>query len=293
MAHCPNCGTHLRFIDWKPVCPGCGVNLNYFNSNENLLNEAEKSEIEHAKFRPRIDRGKVATIASSYGIVRLVLRALPLGALFLPLATADGSTVNAMAVYKYISSADIGALLNSVMKGELFPISLVCLLLSAVLILVNLFMLFGAMGRKWIVREPVMIGLFTGFAAVSAVLYAVSGETLKIGAFVYIGLGIAQLVWNFIILSKSVTISYTPWLSETDKNYKTGKALPVKYTECLIGGLPAPEYFALVAEGRSTEEIRRIMLPVLAKYQDDANRKRETEEAEKKREEDRKHGIES
>lgn len=294
MAHCPNCGKHLRFIDWKPVCPACGVNLNYYNSNEKLLEEAEKSEIEHAKFRPRIDRAKKGTISSVYGIVRLVLRALPLGALFLPLTTgADGASINALGVYSYISSADIGEILNGVLSGNLFNIAFLCLLLSVVMILVNLFMLFGAMGKKWIIREPIVIGLFTGFGAAAAVLGALSGRTIGIGAYVYIGLGVLQLIWNFVILSKSATISYTPWLPENDPNYITGRALPVDYTECLIGGLPAPVYFGLVAEGKSKEEIRRIMLPVLAKLQDEANKKREAEEAEKKREEDRKHGIES
>ena len=296
MAKCPGCGEKLHLYNWKPVCPHCGVNLNYYNSNENLLEEAEKSERENAKFRPKIDRAKIGTISSIYGIVRLVLRALPLAALFLPLATADGNSINALGVYNFISSADIGKLLGNVLAGDKFSLSILFLFLAVVMILINLFMLFGAMGKKWIVREPVIISIFTVFGILSAVFWSIQDTyigNVKIGAFVFIGIGVLQLVWNFVILSKSVEITYTPWLPVTSKDYVTGKALPVNYTECLIGGLPSHEYYALVEQGKSKEEIRRVMLPVLAKYQDAANKKRELEEAEKKREEDRRHGIES
>ena len=44
----------------------------------------------------------------------------------------------------------------------------------------------------------------------------------------------------------------------------------MKYTECLIGGLPSEEYFALVEDGQSKEQIRRKMLVSLSKMQEEA-----------------------
>ena len=44
----------------------------------------------------------------------------------------------------------------------------------------------------------------------------------------------------------------------------------MKYTECLIGGLPSEEYFALVEDGQSKEQIRRKMLVSLSQMQEEA-----------------------
>ena len=44
----------------------------------------------------------------------------------------------------------------------------------------------------------------------------------------------------------------------------------MKYTECLIGGLPSEEYFALIEDGQSNEQIRRKMLVSLSKMQEEA-----------------------
>lgn len=288
MAKCPGCGYHLHLYDIKPVCPKCGVNLNYFNSNENLLNEAEKSETENAKFRPKIDRGKKATISSYQGIVRLVLRALPLGAVFLPLCKAESGTVNALGIYNYISSVDVGALLGNALKGDRQSLSLVFMLLSAVMILVNLFMLFGAMGFRWKTRETTVISVFLALQIAAA---AVCPYPPGAGAYVYIALGVLQMIWNVYLIRTAVPVVYTPWLPETSPGYRTGTGLKMEYTPCYIGGLPSYRYFELVEQGKSIEEIRRIMLPALALQQDEANKKREQEEAEKKREEDAKHGI--
>ena len=44
----------------------------------------------------------------------------------------------------------------------------------------------------------------------------------------------------------------------------------MKYTKCLIGGLPSEEYFALIEDGQSNEQIRRKMLVSLSKMQEEA-----------------------
>ena len=289
MSHCPSCGKKLHLYNIKPVCPECGVNLNYFNSNENLLDEAEKSEREHAKFQPKIDRAKKNTIFSWQGIVRLVLRVLPLGAIFLPLCQNNGENINALSIYNFVSTADIGSIISNIFS-DFANLSLVFLLLSVVMILVNLFMLFASGGYKWKTRETAVISVFLGLSLLSAIF---SPYSLKIGAYIYILLGILQMVWNIYLIKTAVPVVYTPYLPPTSPDYRLYKGLKVDYTPCHIGGLPSDEYFGLVEQGKTTEEIRRIMLPALAREQDAANKKREQEEAEKKAEEDRKHGIKS
>lgn len=73
--------------------------------------------------------------------------------------------------------------------------------------------------------------------------------SLEIGYIVLILLYLAQLFFNIIV---------------------NKKGLEVKYTECLIGGLPSEEYFALIEDGQSKEQIRRKMLVSLSKMQEEA-----------------------
>lgn len=75
------------------------------------------------------------------------------------------------------------------------------------------------------------------------------GASLEIGYIVLILLYLAQLIFNVIV---------------------NKKGLEVKYTECLIGGLPSEEYFALIEDGQSKEQIRRKMLVSLSQMQEEA-----------------------
>ena len=261
MAVCPNCGKKLKLTDWHPDCPGCGVNLNYFQSNEKLLVDSEKAEIEHAHFQPHIDRAKAAFVGSKLTVVRIVLSLLPIGGLFLPLGILKGVdtvSVNAIGVYDFVSKADIGALLGSVLKGDLFGISVLTLLLSVVLILVNLIALIASNGKHGKVRTFILNGVMLGFAAASAVCFTLSagaspvltaaytGASVGAGAIVYIALIAVLFGWNIMLYTKGIE---------------------VKYTQCLIGGLPSEEYFSYVAQGMSKDEIYRKMLVALAKLE--------------------------
>lgn len=73
--------------------------------------------------------------------------------------------------------------------------------------------------------------------------------SLEIGYIVLILLYLVQLIFNVVV---------------------NKKGLEVKYTECLIGGLPSEEYFALIEDGQSKEQIRRKMLVSLSKMQEEA-----------------------
>lgn len=272
MAVCPACGKHLHITDWRPECPACKVNLNYYKANETMLDEAEKAEIEHARFQPKIDRAKAAFFGSPLAIIRIVLTFLPIGALFLPLCKFVGKeslSVNAMTLYNYISKADIGKLFSSCFAGDMFSVSLVSLLLSVVMIIVSLILIFAANGKHFKPRLIITYSLFFAFGLVSLITFTVfSGNvssvfaeyetaSLGAGAFVYIALLLLQLILNI---------------------YLTIKPIKVKYTPCLIGGLPSEDYFYFVGSGMSKEDIRRKMLIALTKLQLEAQKEREKEE---------------
>ena len=57
----------------------------------------------------------------------------------------------------------------------------------------------------------------------------------------------------------------------------TIKGTPIKYKQCLVGGIPSDEYFDLVAKGTPKEEIRAMM----AKALDEIENKKAASEAAK------------
>lgn len=69
-----------------------------------------------------------------------------------------------------------------------------------------------------------------------------------IGIFIIILFYIAQLVFNILVCKKGIEVKYTP---------------------CLIGGLPSEEYFSYVEAGVSELEIRKKMVEALQKMQDE------------------------
>ena len=245
MAKCPNCGRKLRLIDWRPECPGCGVNLNYYNSNKNLLEESEKAEAEHARFQPRIDRAKAAYAGSKFAVMRIIFSLLPVGALFLPLCKGvnGGGNINVLKLYDYISAEGIGNVLGGALNSSL-NLSITLLLLSAVLSIVSLVLIIMSLGKHGKVRVIITYLLMVLLAAGSAVAFAAgSNGTLGVGAYLYIALMLFLFAWNIFLIKKGI---------------------PVKHTECLIGGLPSDEYFALKAQGISQSELNRKMLVALA-----------------------------
>ena len=260
MANCPKCGKKLRLYHWRPECPFCGVNMVYYNSNDRLLAETERAEIEHAHSQPRIDRAKAAFFGSPAAIARIVLSVLPIGALFLPLGKAeDADSFNVIGVYKAVDAAGgAGAMLGDVFSGSAAALSVLLLLLSAVLWLVCLICLPMSLGPHGRQRNLILNILWLGSAAVSAATFAVRIGTLQIGAFVYLFLISALLVYNCVLAKKG---------------------LPVKHTVCLIGGLPSEEYFRMKEDGVSELEIRKKMVEALTVMQNEARAKEAEEEA--------------
>ncbi|MCQ2461858.1 MAG: hypothetical protein MJ177_00460 [Clostridia bacterium] len=257
MANCPSCGRKLHLKDWRPVCPGCGANLNYFDSNKNLLEESEKAEIEHARFQPKVDRAKAAYAGSKLAILRIVFSLLPVGALFLPLCTMNGEKMNVLAVYGKINEAGIDKVLLGAFSSPL-KLSASLLLLSAVLIIVSLVLIIMSLGKHGKIRVIITYLLIPLLSAgsIAAFMFSGSGNTAGVGAYLYTALLLFLFAWNIILLKKGI---------------------PVKHTACLIGGLPSEEYFGYVEQGMSKSEIRRKMLVALSALEKECE-KEETEE---------------
>lgn len=291
MANCPKCGYHLKLTDWRPNCPKCGINLVYYGMEEGLLADADKAEAEHARFQKRIDRLKASFIGSKLTIIRIVLSILPIAALMLPLAklTYSGpfieqttTTINAIAIYKAVSSLDFGGLitmLGAPITGSsflMYALSLVTLLLSLVVVIVSLVMLMLACSKKGNPRNLILNSVALTCAVVSVITFSVftgnisavfpdfiSGS-IGFGAFIYLATLVALLTINIIIAKKGVV---------------------VKYKQCYIGGIPSEEYFEMLANGESQESIRAKMTEALEKQEAEAAAKKAEEEAKKAAEE--------
>lgn len=260
MASCPHCGRKLRMADWRPECPGCGTNLNYYDSNQRLLDESEKAEIEHALFQPRIDRAKAAYAGSKWAILRIVLTLLPVGALFLPLLkSAGGESVNVIGVYNAISAVGIGTIFGGAF-GSATYLAAALLLVSAAMILISIILITMSLGKHGKVRVLITYGFMLACAAGSVVAAALGGRqpvsvfegdpstaVPGVGAYLYAALFLVLFLYNIFLLKKGI---------------------PVKHTPCLIGGLPSEDYFRYVEEGMSKSDIQRKMLVALAELQE-------------------------
>ncbi len=286
MANCPKCGRKLTLFDWRPNCPDCGVNLVYYGLEEKLLDEADAAEAEHAKLQKKIDRLKAAFVGSKLTIIRIFLSLLPIAALLIPLCEitfkapfmAEKTTaVSLITLIDVFSNLDFDALLAAIGSSALqttfigYAGALLCLALSLVFVIVSLIALMGACSKGGNARNFTFNGISIALAVASIVFFSIfasNGATVfagylsgKIGAgiFVYIGMLLLLLAINIVIAIKGT---------------------PIKYKECLVGGLPADLYFDLVEKGTPKEEIRAMMNKAL----DAIEAKKEAEEDKKSEE---------
>lgn len=265
MASCPNCGRKLKITDFKPECPGCGVNLLFYNNEERLMDEAEKAEAEHAVFQKKLDRMKASYVGSKLTIARIVLYVLPLVFLLLPLFSLINAdtvrSVNLITLYNHIETLDINGALSYLSGGtpaqSAYTVALLTVVLSVLFDLLGLIFITMAGGKLGNLRN-ILFGVLTlGCAGASFVFLGkfladpsgiaeyTSGKT-GFGAYLYlIGLA-ACLIINIVIAIKGNE---------------------VKYSVCLIGGIPEEEYFALKESGISKEEMREKMKEAIAKIE--------------------------
>ena len=236
---------------------------------ERLLSEADAAEAEHAKLQKKIDRLKASFVGSKLTIIRIILSVIPIAALMLPLCSVTYSgpfieqtttSVNAITIYNLVSTLDFDALFTMIGSDLLgtsligYAGALVCLLLSLVLVIVSLVLLTLACSPKGNPRNITLNSITIILASASAVLFTVfsngitavfpefiSGK-LGVGIFVYIALLAALLILNIVIAKKGVD---------------------VKYKQCYVGGIPAEEYFELVANGTDVDTIHEMMAKAL------------------------------
>ena len=269
MANCPKCGRKLTLFDWRPNCPGCGVNLVYYGLEEKLLDEADAAEAEHAKLQKRIDRLKASFVGSKLTIIRIFLSILPIAALLIPLCEISfkapfmgekATAVNLITLIDVFSNLDFDALLAMLGSAALkttfigYAGALLCLALSLVFVIVSLLALMAACGKRGNSRNLTLNSIAIVLAAASAVFFSVFASNgtavfagylngkLGAGIFVYIGMLCLLLGINIVL---------------------TIKGTPVKYKQCLVGGIPAEEYFELVEKGTPKEVIREMMTKAL------------------------------
>lgn len=265
MANCPNCGRKLKFTDFAPECPGCGVNLLFFNNEERLMDEAEKAEAEHAKFQKKLDRMKASYIGSPLTIARIVFYVLPLVFLLLPLfaLTKDDlvRNVNLITLYNHIETLNVGKALGYIGNGtpgqSAYTFALLTVVLSVLFDLLGLIFITMAGGKLGNIRNIFFNILTVGCAAASFVflrkfladpsgILEYTGGKTGIGAYFYlVGLAVSFIL-NIVLAVKGNE---------------------VKYSVCLIGGIPEDEYFALKESGISKEEMREKMKEAIAKIE--------------------------
>ena len=272
MAVCPKCGTKLHLYNWRPECPACGVNMVYYKSNERLLEESEKTEIEHAGFQPGVDRAKASFFGSPQAVARVVISALPLACLMLPLCrlrNADGvKNINAIGIYNYISAKGFGGVFGAAAGGDGVSLALVLLLLSVVMIIVCLVCSVMSLGKHGKQRNFILNLIMLLFGAGSAVSFCLADIPASLPEYASGVPGVGIILYLLLFLTLLI---YNLYLAK--------KGLKIEKTVCYIGGIPSDEYFEYVKQGMSELEIRKKMVEALTKMQEDVRAKAAEAEA--------------
>ena len=237
MANCPKCGYKLRMIDIKAECPKCGVNLLYYNQQERLALDADKAEEEHIKMQPKIDRIKFAFVGTKLSIVRLISFLIPIGVMFLPLASVnvnmpwnhidkDISILNV--VMDIIMNLKFDILMDMITGSDLtrvafifYALSIVFILLAAVFAILNIPFDAVSCSPKGFKRNVTLSSCGIAFTVLSIVSFlvfnsqltkvfgAIYSGSIGIGGFlVILGFAIIILV-NVLIKKQNVPVKYT------------------------------------------------------------------------------------
>ncbi len=238
--------------------------------------DADKAEVENYHFQKKIDRLKASFAGNKLAVARIFTSLLPIGALFLPLVKANFSApmpeksgnITVLDIYNMFGDLDIGALFGSFSENAPFLISAILFLLSVVLILVHFILLTLACSPKGKQRAYALNILMLAFSMASAICFAVSPVSscaygsLSVGTFLYIALFIVNFVLEIIIYQKGMEIHHK---------------------QCYVGGIPIEEYFKMIEDGVSHEELRKEMYKRLTEIQ--LQKDKELEEAEKAKKE--------
>ncbi|MCQ2462268.1 MAG: hypothetical protein MJ177_02545 [Clostridia bacterium] len=279
MANCPKCGRKLRLTDWRQNCPGCGANILMYDVQERLMKDADKAEVQNYHFQKKLDRLKGSFIGSKLAIARIVTSIIPIFALLLPI-------VNMKAVepfYPYegpfgiisifgdiLDNFDVNALLGLISgspadKAVFFSVAL--LLLSVVLLLLHVVFLTLACSPHGKIRNFIFDISMLVTAAAAAGCFAFAPEGGKISG---------SLSWGTLLYLLLLTVNFViDYLT-----YKQG--IEINHKPCFVGGIPIEEYFDLVEQGKSEEEIRKEMYKRLKAIQAEKDREIAVQDAEER-----------
>ncbi len=264
MAECPKCKEHLRLVDWKPNCPHCGANIVVYDLQERLMQEADSAEVQYYHFQKKVDRLKASFIGSKLSIVRIFTSLIPVAALFLPIVKINLSApfepysgnMGVLDIYNLFDKLDIGAFLTAIetygTAGVMFTLSVVGLLLSIVVMLLHFLCNMLACSPKGKIRNYTLDIIYIAFVVITMGLFAfipenpfVSGS-LGVGAFLYLVLVILNFVIDILVFRENIEI---------------------KHAQCYVGGIPIEEYFEMVENGMSPEDLRAEMYKRLTAIQ--------------------------
>lgn len=290
MANCPKCEHHLKLTDWKQKCPYCGANIFMYNLQERLMQQADKAEVEYYHYQKRVDRVKASFLGSKLAIARIFTSLLPALAVLLPLMNVAFSEpakavlgletlkFDALSIYNNIDSIDFGALLNAAMgsiDGKIFILAVLCFVVSLLFLVIHFVFLLLSCSPKGKKRNYTFDILSLVFAAVFAgtALFIPAGDfasvTVGIGAWLYVFLCAVNFAVDILVFKQGIKI---------------------KHKQCYVGGIPIEEYFKMVEDGVSPEELRKEMYRRLSAQQKEKERELEEQiakgkaEAEEKRE---------
>ena len=255
MANCPNCNYHLKITDWRQHCPKCKANIVVYDLQERLMKEADIAEVQHYHFQKKIDRVKTAFIGSKIAIIRIFTSLIPICLIFLPLVKVSLDYPFSVTVNKGISiitvvnelsdlNADTFKILFESDKTTttLFIASILLFILSLVLAFLHFFINALSCSPKGKIRNYSVDILMIIFAIASAIIFisiesdAITGH-IAIGGYLYVLSTIVCLVIDILFFKKGWTI--------VNK-------------QCYVGGIPIEEYFEMVEDGKTTEEIRAV-----------------------------------
>lgn len=235
-SYCPKCKYKLSLIDLKPECPVCGVNLMYYGMEQQLKDEADKAEYEHALFQPRMDRLKSATIGSPMAIARLVICFLPILMTLIPMGKitvtlpffTENVSVGIISIVQKVFMNFKFDYYTTMMSADkvgtgfiFFFIALVFFVLLLVFALVNIINLLIAGGPKGIKRNITIaaLGLASSVGAIvffqlycaelsKAVPEIFTGH-MTAGVIGVILAFIAEIVINIVYKKMNIPVKYT------------------------------------------------------------------------------------
>lgn len=235
-SQCPKCGRKLTLRDLKPQCPGCKTNLLYYKIEERLEVDALNAEIEHAHTQKKMDRAKAAMVGSPLAIVRIVLLVLVIASFMLPLAkmSAQGpffessTTYTAVQLVNALMEFDFGAmsLISSPIFGNatlFFALSIVCVVLAALMALIELIVSFLSCSPKGFGRNVTLSVLGIAFSVAASVLFNMFLKSMtavlpgfvtgSVGFGIYVVAGMFALVLAVNIIIKAIggiKVQYKP-----------------------------------------------------------------------------------